>query len=147
MGTATAAAMNADLLLDKLDGVKRTGPGRWIAKCPAHEDRRASLSIRELDDGRVLVHDFAGCDVASIVAGAGLELQDLFPPRIEAHHVKGERRPFPAADVLRTLVTEITIVIIYVTDLRAGRVPSHEDHERFLIACSRITEASRYGRQ
>jgi hypothetical protein len=46
--------MSADVLLDKLDGVRPTGAGRWIAKCPAHEDRHASLSVRELDDGHVL---------------------------------------------------------------------------------------------
>ena len=33
-------------LLDRLTGVKQTAPGRWIAKCPAHEDRSPSLSIR-----------------------------------------------------------------------------------------------------
>jgi hypothetical protein len=56
--------MTADALLHKLDGVRRTGTDRWIAKCPAHDDRRASLSIRELNDGRALLHDFAGCGVA-----------------------------------------------------------------------------------
>jgi hypothetical protein len=40
-------------LLDRLQGVKRTGPSRWIARCPAHEDRRPSLAVRELDDGRL----------------------------------------------------------------------------------------------
>ena len=51
--------MGVDMLLSKLDGVKRTGPGRWLAKCPAHEDRRASLAIREGDVGKTLVHCFA----------------------------------------------------------------------------------------
>ena len=65
--------MTADALLDRLDGVRPTGPGRWIAKCPAHKDGRASLSIRELDDGRVLVHDFAACAVADVLAAVGLD--------------------------------------------------------------------------
>ena len=43
--------MIAAKLLDRLPGVRKTGPGRWIAPCPAHEDRRPSLSIRELEDG------------------------------------------------------------------------------------------------
>jgi hypothetical protein len=133
--------MSAAPLIDRLDGVKRTGPGRWIAKCPAHEDRRASLAIREADDDKTLVHCFAGCSVHDVVAAAGLELSDLFPPRTEMHHVKGERRPFPAADVLRALSTEIAIVLIYAADLRAGNIASHQDHERFLLACSRIGQA------
>ena len=52
--------MSADALLSRLDGVKKTGHGQWIARCPAHEDRSPSLSIAEKDD-RVLVHCHAGC--------------------------------------------------------------------------------------
>lgn len=88
--------MTAARLLDRLESVKQTATGRWIAKCPSHEDQRASLSVRELDDGRVLVHDFAGCDVADVLIAAGLTFDDLFPPRADGHRVKGERRPFPA---------------------------------------------------
>lgn len=64
--------MSVDALLSRLDGVKRTGPGRWIARCSAHDDRHASLSVRELDDGRVLVHDFAGCSVEEVLAAVGM---------------------------------------------------------------------------
>jgi hypothetical protein len=39
---------------------KRNGKG-YMAKCPAHADRRASLSISEGRDGRVLLHCHAGC--------------------------------------------------------------------------------------
>jgi DNA primase len=53
--------MKVDAFLDKLTKVKRTGNGTWLACCPAHEDRSPSMSVRELDDGRVLVHCFAGC--------------------------------------------------------------------------------------
>ncbi len=44
--------MTADVLLSRLDGACRTGPGRWIARCPAHDDRHPSLAVRELEDGR-----------------------------------------------------------------------------------------------
>jgi hypothetical protein len=59
-----------------------TGAGRWKARCPAHDDRSPSLSIREGDDGRVLVHCHAGCATAAILEAAGLCLRDLFagPP-------------------------------------------------------------------
>ena len=33
-------------------GGKRAGQGRYVAKCPAHEDRSPSLSLRDTDDGR-----------------------------------------------------------------------------------------------
>ena len=37
---------------------KPAGEGTWQAHCPAHDDRSPSLSIREAEDGRVLLHDF-----------------------------------------------------------------------------------------
>lgn len=42
--------------------------GRGVVRCPAHEDRRPSLSWRLADDGRTaLVRCFAGCSFAAIV--------------------------------------------------------------------------------
>jgi len=39
----------------------------WMARCPAHDDREPSLSIREADDGKVLVRCHAGCDQARVI--------------------------------------------------------------------------------
>ena len=68
-----------DLLLSKLPDVKRNGQG-WIARCPAHNDRRPSLSISVGDDGRALVHCHAGCSHQAIVEAIGLNVSDLMPP-------------------------------------------------------------------
>jgi hypothetical protein len=64
-------------LLSRLERVKRTGAG-WQARCPAHEDRVASLSVSEGDDGRALVKCHAGCTAESVVGALGLRLADLF---------------------------------------------------------------------
>ncbi len=61
-----------------LDNVRPNGDG-FTSRCPAHDDRRNSLSISEGDDGRVLLKCFAGCRVEQIVAAIGLRVQDLFP--------------------------------------------------------------------
>jgi hypothetical protein len=45
---------------------RRTG-GQWICQCPSHEDRRASLAVRDGDDGRVLLHCHAGCDPLDVI--------------------------------------------------------------------------------
>jgi hypothetical protein len=71
--------MSLDRMLPLLEKVKHTEQGRWLARCPAHDDRSPSLAVRELDDGRVLLHCFAGCSVQEIVSSVGLELSDLFP--------------------------------------------------------------------
>ncbi len=65
-------------ILGKLPDAKQSGNG-WSARCPAHEDRRASLIIAEGDDGRVLVKCHAGCKVDAICAAVGLHVADLMP--------------------------------------------------------------------
>ena len=46
---------------------KRVGRA-WLARCPAHSDRTPSLSITHGHAGKVLVHCFAGCAQADVVA-------------------------------------------------------------------------------
>jgi hypothetical protein len=70
--------MSIDTLLSRLEGAKSVGHGKWIAKCPAHDDRSPSLAVREIEEGRILVHCFAGCGAADVVAAIGLALSDLF---------------------------------------------------------------------
>ncbi len=67
-------------LLDKLPDAKQAGKG-WSACCPAHDDRHASLSVDEGEDGKVLLKCHAGCEVKDICAAMGLQLADLMPPR------------------------------------------------------------------
>ena len=132
--------MSADRLLSRLEGVKRTGPGRWIARCPAHADKRASLSIRELEDGRVLIHDFAGCSAHEVLAAAGLDMTDLFPER-EIQHGRPERRPFPAADILRCIGFEALVVASAGAAMLTGEPLSGVDRERLMLAVARLQDA------
>jgi hypothetical protein len=66
-----------EVVLDKLQGVRTVG-GTTMARCPAHDDARASLSIKTGDDERVLLHCHAGCEVDAIVDALGLTKGDLF---------------------------------------------------------------------
>ena len=70
-------SVTAEQIADQLHA-RRSGAG-WIGRCPAHEDRSPSLSIREGDDGRVLLHCFAGCSIESICEAVGLKVSYLFP--------------------------------------------------------------------
>jgi hypothetical protein len=58
----------------------RVTPRGWIGRCPAHQDKSPSLSIREEDNGQILLHCFAGCPTDEVCAALGLTLRDLFPP-------------------------------------------------------------------
>ncbi len=75
--------MSASILLSKLSRVKKTGADRWMACCPAHQDKTASLSIKDLPDGRMLLHCFAGCEPDAVLAAIGLTFADIMPERLQ----------------------------------------------------------------
>ena len=58
--------MNAESIARALGG-RKAGVG-WMARCPVHDDRKPSLSIRHGEDGKVLVRCHAGCEQAQVIA-------------------------------------------------------------------------------
>lgn len=57
--------MTAETIARTLGG-RKTGQG-WMARCPAHDDREPSLSIRDAD-GKALVCCHAGCEQSDVIA-------------------------------------------------------------------------------
>jgi hypothetical protein len=92
-----------DRLLPLLARVKKTGPNTWLASCPTREDKRPSMTIRELG--------------------------------------KPERRPFPAADVLRAIAFEALVVAVAGSSLLAGHPFTDADRARLVLAVGRIQAA------
>ncbi len=94
-----------ELLLSKLPGAKRNDRG-WVARCPAHDDKRPSLSVSEGGDGRALVHCHAGCAPEAITAALGLTLDDLAPersgPTRPSSAPKRQTRSTPPSKVFKT---------------------------------------------
>lgn len=138
--SAWVVQMSVENILQHLDKVKRTGQGRWMACCPAHNDRSPSLSIRELDDGRALIHCFSGCDFLDVLGAVGLSVDVLYP-ETEIEYGKPERRPFPANDILRAILGESTIVYLCAKDVSNGQQLSPGDLDRLLVAVGRIQSA------
>ena len=130
-------------LLERLDRVKECGPGRWMARCPSHEDKSPSLSIREAQDGTILLHDFAGCGAADIVASVGLRLADLFPNRLADHLPPKQRKQFlDARQVLKTLKFEVLLVALAAEDLHKGVEVNDADRQRLWEAVHKIRRAA-----
>lgn len=126
-----------DTLLARLDRVRQTGADRWIARCPAHDDRSPSLSVRALPDGRVLLHDFAGCDVGDVLAALGLSLADLYPAGALADRLDSiadwrRARLQAAADYERA------ILAVRAAAQAEGHDGSMEDRERAALARRRL---------
>lgn len=132
--------MSADILLSKLEGVRDRGHGRWMAKCPAHDDRSPSLSIKETDGGVVLLKCWTGCEVSEVVAAVGLELSDLFPDKM-THHRAPSRNRIPAADRLAAISHEASVVCVIAGDLASGEPITAELVERLHAAADRIGRA------
>lgn len=129
--------MSIDTLLSRLERVKATGDGRWVALCPAHDDRSPSLSVRELDDGRVLAHCFGGCGVDSVLRAVGLEMDALFPENVVAH-ARPTRNPWSARDLIHLLHRESLVVLVAACDEIEGKSVSHETINRVMKARNRI---------
>lgn len=112
-----------DVVVDALPDFRLYGPGRGMARCPAHKDRRRSLSVREFASGACGLHCFAGCDTESVVASLGLRMEELFPARNYGPGTghKGEARPFTAKQVLDALSHELDLVWLLLSDIAGGR--------------------------
>ena len=132
--------MSADVLLGRLDKVRAAGAGRWMAACPGHNDKSPSLSLRELADGRVLVHCFAGCDASDVLAAVGLTLGDLFPspPRLDGNKPTSPNHHHAAREALRTLHHEVLIVAIAAENIAAGVALDEADRALVIEAAAKI---------
>lgn len=90
--------MKIDDFLTYFDGVDKVDNNQWMAKCPAHDDEKASLAISTGKSGSILIHCHADCDKEDVLEAVGLSTQDLFPgkqKRSSSCKVKRKRRPEP----------------------------------------------------
>ena len=130
-----SAVINRDpvgLVLDRLEGVRKSGAG-WIAKCPAHEDRSPSLSVKEGQRG-VMLHCHAGCSFAAIVEALGLKQSDTFYEPLSAP----QRRQRATKAVLKSVCSEALIVVCAASPVGPTNV---EDMARLKTAIARLRAA------
>src|SRR5690242_17429663 len=152
-GTAAPAGSNAmtartDVLLSRLQHVRKSGPSSWRADCPnGHQHARGSLAITEAEQGHLMLHCFACSDTPAVLAAIGLELADLYPERIRDPSPEGRRRAREAfkqsawAAALRVLEREATVCIVAAGMLRAHLALTPADDSRLAIAMERIRDA------
>jgi hypothetical protein len=123
-------------ILERLDGVRRAGDGRWRARCPSHKSQGASLAIAE-SDGRALLFCHAGCEVEAVLATIGLALSDLYD-RPLGHSHERIRRAWNASDVLDLVLEETTVIALISSDFLERRTVSEVDWERLAQASQRL---------
>lgn len=123
-------------VLNRLDKVKSTGRSKWMACCPAHDDKDPSLSITEAGDGTVLLKCWAGCTAAEIVEAIGLGLRDLFPDTGRFQGRPARKGPSRAA-----IEFESKILGAAAAQLRRGQPLSERDQQRVKEAVQFLEDA------
>lgn len=137
----------ASLLLSRLQGVVKTGQG-WRACCPAHGSKSASLSIARGDNGTLLVHCFAGCQICDVLAAVSLRVGDLFVRRDIRTMSAAERSQLRQGALLprwraalEVLAHEATIVLIAADKLGSLTMLDDEELSRLRLAALRTFDA------
>lgn len=95
--------MRAEALTKALGGRWRGSYG--TARCPSHDDAKPSLSIKDGDDGRLLLHCHAGCefrDVLSAIRDRGVDVLSS-PRRSFEPRFRTTNPARPLADLIRLI--------------------------------------------
>lgn len=133
-----------ETVIDRLAAhhLRPAGRNRWRARCPAHGGKnRSTLSIGIGADDAVLLRCWHGCEVDSIAQALGLELADLFPPRLEAG--QGASKPrrvgmLTAGQALDLIRAECNLIWVAAHNLANGLPLTPDDLERLSIAAARV---------
>jgi hypothetical protein len=133
-------------VLECLENVRPSGEG-WSARCPAHNDRRNSLSVGKGDDGCVLLNCHAGCDVDDILAKLRLKRRDLF--KLTKGRVVGDKSPNSAGLTLREyaaakelsakFLRRLGLTDIYLQNAPVVRIPYLDPNGNVLAARLRLS--------
>ncbi len=130
-----------DGFISGLEKVRRSGEGKYLACCPAHDDRSPSLAIKHTD-GKILLHCFAGCSVHEVVGALGMELSDLMPDNLT--YQKGSKpSKFSKYELFDRVVFESTILLVAIRQLFDGMPLTNNDMTRVKKAESTIDQIVR----
>ena len=137
-------------LLNRLEYVSQTGDS-YRARCPVHQGKsRASLSIKSCEDGRILIHCFAGCEPLEILKVCGLEMTDIMPERLTHYATPQEKRKWRDAATMRdwekarnTIQQEARVVWVAGKQIKDGNPLNDVDDKRLDEALEQITSQGR----
>lgn len=134
-------------VLSRLENVKSRGKSSYTARCPAHQDRTASLSVSQGEHG-VVLHCFAGCETDDVLGAIGLTMSDLFPARERASMTPAERSQARQAAqqagwaaALTTLAQDTLLVQACAGAMLKGQALIPSDHDALTAAAARIHNA------
>lgn len=136
--------MNVEDFLSRLKKVRKSGPGEWLACCPAHDDRSPSLGVKQGDDGRILVKCFALCSFEDICGAAGVRPSDMMPESVRMNGENLPRMPFSPLTCMKAMAFNAQILCIIAEDIAAGREVPRADIETAYKIRQELEEVIRY---
>ena len=110
--------MNIHEIIGYFEKAYKSGENEYQCLCPAHNDKNASLGVKQLSDGRIAV------------AGT--------PAIVE---FKPVRKAFNPYSVLKTVSHETLLVALASIELSKGKTLPLEDHKRLMLAAERLRQA------
>jgi len=116
--------MNVNILLDRLEKVRNSSRDRWVACCPAHQDKSPSLQISQVND-RILIHCFAGCGAIDVLESVGLDFSAICPDNI------GQYKP-----IMVKQEDEI-FINVYMAKRSNGEIPNEAEKLKYKRLVSR----------
>lgn len=103
------------------------------------------MSVRETQDGTVLIKCFAGCGALDIIKKVGMRPGDLFPQEYRAPVTqRGPTRPnhwHARNDAMKAVMRETQLVGLVAADIAEGRKVTTLDAERCMEAVVKIQQA------
>lgn len=123
-------------ILQRLQGVRKTGTDQFIARCPAHEDKSPSLSVKDAG-GKVLIHCFGGCSTHEVVRSMGLELSCLFE-RTEKHRGRPLKQRTNYKELWIAARHSFFVILVVSEMLERGEKLNQEGQRQFNAAIARI---------
>ena len=122
-----------DLVLSALDGVREVR-GHWQARCPAHDDKKPSLSVKEGTRG-VILKCWSGCTFAAIVEALGLKQSDTFYESLTTP----QRQHRATKAILKGVCSESLVIVCAASPIGPPLIA--EDMARLKTAVTRLRAA------
>jgi hypothetical protein len=132
--------MSLELLLSRLQKVKRSGPDSYMACCPAHDDKTPSLAIKDTGEGKILINCLASCATEDVLGALGMDWEDVMPPKLATPSKPQAQKVYPS-DALRAMQSEARVVMMAAFDMAKGKQLNDEDVARLKLAMQRINTA------
>ena len=127
-----------DLVLARLDDPKPTTRDRWRSSCPACRGNKSALSVGIGNGDTVLIQCFKGCDVDAVVAAMGLQLHDLFPPKLTRSQPLRRRAMLTAGQALDVIALDCMLTWTAAFNLANGHALTADDLDHLMSAGKRI---------